>query len=131
MVTRTGGRAGTRPRPARVALATGVVTCVLIVVGVLLPVLGLIGAIDATTLGTLTVPVGAIALSILISSVVGLGFLALACVSRNGALAWACAIAAVIATLIGSLWPLLATAFASVDQVQDVIPFLQDLIARG
>ena len=38
--------------------------------------------------------------------------------------------AAVIATLIGSIWPLVATGFASVDQAKDVIPFIQDLIAR-
>ncbi|TDX81440.1 hypothetical protein EDF35_1107 [Rathayibacter sp. PhB151] len=119
-----------KPRAAWAALATGVVVSFLIVVGVLLPVLGLIGAADATTAGVLDVPVGAIILSIVISYLIALAFLALAFVSRNAALAWVAAVAAVIATLVGSVWPLLATAFASVDQAGDVIPFIQDLIAR-
>ncbi|PPG49456.1 hypothetical protein C5C24_12700 [Rathayibacter sp. AY2B3] len=123
---------GTRrkPRAAWIALATGVVLSFVVVVAVLLPVLGLIGAADGTTAGALDVPVGAIVLSIVISYAVGLACLALAFVSRNAALAWIAAVAAVIATLIGSIWPLIATGFASVDQAKDVIPFIQDLIAR-
>lgn len=119
-----------RPRAVWAALITGVVLCVAIVAGILLPVLGLIGAADATTIGALRVPVGAITASIVISYLIGLGFLALTFVSRIGALAWITAVAAVIATLVGSIWPLVATAFASVGQVQDVIPFIQDLIGQ-
>lgn len=121
-----------RPRPRAVwaALATAVVICALIVIGVLLPVLGLIGTADATTIGALRVPVGAITASIVVSYLVGLGFLVLTFLSRWGALAWITAVAAVIATLIGSVWPLIATAFASVDQAQQVVPFIERLIER-
>jgi hypothetical protein len=128
--TRSFGGTRRKPRAAWIALATGAVLSLVVVVAVLLPVLGLIGAADGTTAGTLDVPVGAIVLSIVISYAVGLAFLALAFVSRNSALAWVAAVAAVIATLIGSVWPLIATGFASVDQAKDVIPFIQDLIAR-
>lgn len=130
MRTRSFGGSRRKPRAAWIALATGVVVSALVVLGVLLPVLGLIGAADATTVGVLDVPVGAITLSIVISYLVGLAFLALALVSRNAALAWIAAVAAVVATLVGSLWPLVATAFASVDQAQDVVPFIQELIGR-
>lgn len=119
-----------KPRAAWIALITGVVLCALIVVGVLLPVLGLIGAAHATTFGTLHVPVGGIAVALVISYLVGLGFLVLTFLARFGALAWITAVAAVIATLAGSVWPLFATAFSSVTQIQDVIPFVQDLIGR-
>lgn len=119
-----------KPRAAWIALVTGVVLCALTVVGVLLPVLGLIGAAHATTFGTLRVPVGGIAVAIVVSYLVALGLLLLTFWSRFGALAWITAVAAVIATLAGSVWPLFATAFASVTEVQDVIPFVQDLIGR-
>lgn len=115
---------GARPRPRAVwaAAITGVVLLVLIVVGVLIPILGLIGAADGATVGALRVPVGGI--------VVALLFL-LGCVrSRNGALSWVLAVAAVISALLVSLWPLLAVAFAGVDQASDVVPFIQDLIRR-
>ncbi|SMH48664.1 hypothetical protein SAMN06295885_3091 [Rathayibacter oskolensis] len=130
MRTRSSGGSRRKPRAAWAAFATGVVVSALIVVGVLLPVLGLIGAADATTVGALDVPVAAITVSIVISYLIGLAALALAFVSRNAALAWVAAVAAVVATLIGSIWPLVATAFASVDQAQDIVPFLQDLIGR-
>ncbi|PPF39277.1 hypothetical protein C5B93_04335 [Rathayibacter sp. AY1A2] len=129
MRTRSYG-ARRKPRAAWIALGTGVVLSFVVVVAVLLPVLGLIGAADGTTAGALDVPVGAIVLSIVLSYAVGLACLAVAFLSRNAALAWVAAVAAVIATLIGSTWPLVATGFASVDQAKDVIPFIQDLIAR-
>lgn len=119
-----------RPRAAWAALITAVILCGLTVVGVLLPVLALIGSVGATTFGALHIPVGTITLSIVLSYLVGLGFLVLTFVVRFGALAWITGVAAVIATLVGSLWPLVATAFSSVSQIQDVIPFIQELIGR-
>lgn len=121
-----------RPRPRAVwaALVTSVVICLLIVVGVLLPVLTLIGAADGGTAGALDVPVGSIAAAIAIGYVLALLLLLLIVKVRNGALAWVLGVAAVISTLVVSLWPLVAVAVAGVDQVQDVIPFIQDLVAR-
>ncbi|GLK16703.1 hypothetical protein [Herbiconiux flava] len=119
-----------RPRAVWAAVITGIVVSLLIVGGVMLPVLGLIAGADATTVGVLDVPVGAIAVSILICSVVALGCLGLTFVSRNGALSWVAAVAAVVATLIGSVWPLVATGMSSVGQVQDLVPFIQELIGR-
>ncbi|WP_119870357.1 hypothetical protein [Frondihabitans sp. 762G35] len=119
-----------RPRSVWAALITGTVLCVAIVAGILLPVLGLIGAADATTIGALDVPVGAVTASIVISYLVALVFLALTYASRIGAVSWITAVAAVIATLVGSVWPLVATALASVTQVQDTIPFIQKLIGQ-
>ncbi|QHC68232.1 hypothetical protein GSU68_17745 [Rathayibacter sp. VKM Ac-2759] len=130
MRTRSFGGSRRKPRAAWIAFATGVIVSAIVVFAVLLPVLGLIGAADATTVGVLDVPVGAITLSIVISFLIGLAALALAFVSRNAALAWVAAVAAVVATLIGSIWPLVTTAFASVDQAQDVVPFIQDLIGQ-
>jgi uncharacterized membrane protein len=121
-----------RPRSRAVwaALVTSVVLCVLIVVGVLLPVLTLIGAADGGTAGALDVPVGSIAAAIAIGCVLALALLLLVVRVRTGALAWVLGVAAVISTLVVSLWPLVAVAIAGVDQVQDLIPFIQDLIAR-
>jgi hypothetical protein len=121
-----------RPRPRAVwaALVTSAVLCVLIVVGVLLPVLTLIGAADGGTAGALDVPVGSIVAAIAIGYVLALVLLLLIVKVRNGALAWVLGVAAVISTLVVSLWPLVAVAIAGVDQVQDLIPFIQDLITR-
>ena len=121
-----------RPRPRAVwaALVTSVVLCVLIVVGVLLPVLTLIGAADGGTAGALDVPVGSIVAAIAIGYVLALVVLLLIVKVRNGPLAWVLGVAAVISTLVVSLWPLVAVAIAGVDQVQDLIPFIQDLITR-
>lgn len=131
MRARSAGRVRRRrPRAAWAALITAVILCGGIVAGVLLPVLALIGGVGATTFGALHIPVGTITLSIVLSYLVGLGFLVLTFVVRFGALAWITGVAAVIATLVGSLWPLVATAFASVSQIQDVIPFIQELIGR-
>ena len=121
-----------RPRPRAVwaALVTSVVLCVLIVVGVLLPVLTLIGAADGGTAGALDVPVGSMVAAIAIGYVLALVLLLLIVKVRNGALAWVLGVAAVISTLVVSLWPLVAVAIAGVDQVQDVVPFIQDLIRQ-
>ncbi|WP_082460475.1 hypothetical protein [Frigoribacterium sp. Leaf8] len=121
-----------RPRPRAVwaALVTSAVLCVLIVVGVLLPVLTLIGAADGGTAGALDVPVGSIVAAIAIGYVLALVVLLLIVKVRNGALAWVLGVAAVISTLVVSLWPLVAVAIAGVDQVQDLIPFIQDLFTR-
>ncbi|MBM7387364.1 putative Tic20 family protein [Clavibacter michiganensis] len=119
-----------RPRAVWAATLTGAIVSAVVVVGVLLPVLGLIGAADATTAGQLDVPVGLIALGIVISLVVGLAMIAVAAMTRSGVVAWIAAVSAVVATLVGSAWPLVATTIASVDQVQDAIPFVQDLIGR-
>ena len=121
-----------RPRPAAVwaALVTGAVLCVSSVVFVLLPVLGLIGAADGSTVGALDVPVGSIAVALVIGLGLALVLLALIVATRNGAVAWVLAVAAVISTVVVSLWPLVATAFAAVGQAGDVIPFIQGLIEQ-
>lgn len=123
---------GSRPRPRAVwaAAVTGLVLVVLIVVGILLPVLGLIGAADGATAGALDVPVGSIAVALLIGYVLAL-LLLLVCVrTRNGALAWVLSVAAVVSATLVSLWPLLAVALAGADQTTEIVPFIQDLIAR-
>ena len=119
-----------RPRAVWAALVTSAVLCFLIVVGVFVPVLGLIGAADGGTAGALDVPVGSIAAAAVIGYLLAVVLLALILVVRNGALAWVLGVAAVISTLLVSLWPLLATALAGVDQARDVGPFIQGLLQR-
>jgi hypothetical protein len=121
-----------RPRPRAVwaALITSTILCLVIVVGVLIPVLTLIGAADGGTAGALDVPVGGIVAAIAIGYVLALVLLALIVAVRNGPLAWILGVAAVVSTLLVSLWPLVAVAIAGVDQVQDVVPFIQDLVRQ-
>jgi hypothetical protein len=99
-------------------------------VGVLIPVLTLIGAADGGTAGALDVPVGRIVAAIAIGYVLALVLLGLVVTVRNGPLAWILGVAAVVSTLLVSLWPLVAVAIAGVDQVQDVVPFIQDLVRQ-
>jgi hypothetical protein len=121
-----------RPRPRAVwaALITSTIVCLLIVVGVLIPVLTLIGAADGGTAGALDVPVGGIVAAIAIGYILALVLLALIVAVRNGPLAWILGVGAVVSTLLVSLWPLVAVAIAGVDQVQDVVPFIQDLVRQ-
>jgi len=120
-----------RPRAVWWALATGLVVCLLVVGGVFVPVLALIGAADGGTAGALDVPVGSIAGAAAVGFLLALALLGLVFLSRHGALAWVLAVAAVVSTLLVSLWPLFATALAGVDQARDVWPFVQDLVARA
>ena len=127
---RSAGARRPRPRAVWAALITSTIVCLVIVVGVLIPVLTLIGAADGGTAGALDVPVGGIVAAIAIGYILALVLLALIIKVRNGALAWILGVAAVVSTLLVSLWPLVAVAIAGVDQVQDVVPFIQDLIRQ-
>ncbi|AWG02586.1 hypothetical protein BEH62_13385 [Clavibacter michiganensis subsp. insidiosus] len=119
-----------RPRAVWAATLTGAIVSAVVVVVVLLPVLGFIGAADAATAGQLDVPVTLIALGVGVSLVVAVVMLVISTRTRDGRVAWIAAVSAVVATLVGSAWPLVATTIASVDQVQDAIPFVQDLVGR-
>lgn len=127
----TSGSGIRRPRSVWAALITALVLCALLLLGVLLPVLGLIGTADATVAGALDVPVGGIALTIVIGYGLSLVFLVLTFLSRRGLPAWIFAVLAVLTNLFGSVWPLVVTAMASVDQAQDIGPFIADLIRRA
>ncbi|GAA2754447.1 hypothetical protein [Amnibacterium kyonggiense] len=119
-----------RPRAVWAAFITSTVLVVIAVVGVLLPILGFIGAAVAATAGVLRVPVGGIVGAIAIGYVLALVLLVF-CVRRtNGAAAWVLGVAAVISALAVSVWPIVAVALSGVAQVQDVEPFIQELIAR-
>ncbi|MFB2582797.1 hypothetical protein ACEXQD_16240 [Herbiconiux sp. P15] len=120
----------TRPRTVWAAFLTSLVVCLLVVVGVLLPVLGLIAAADGSTAGALDVPVGQIVLAILIGYVLALVLLVLAVRVRRGAVAWVLGVAAVISTLLVSIWPIVVTAIAGADQARDVIPIIQQIIGQ-
>jgi hypothetical protein len=119
-----------RPRAVWAAFITSLVVAVLVVAGVLLPVLGLIGTAAGVTAGALRVPVGPIVLAAAVGYLLAIALLALCVSVRNGALAWVLGVAAVVSTLLVSLWPLVAVALSAVDQVQDVVPFIQGLITR-
>ncbi len=127
----TSGSGLRRPRSVWAALITAVVVCALLLLGVLLPVLGLIGTADATVAGALDIPVGGIALTIVIGYGLSIVFLALTFLSRRALSAWLFAVLAILANLFGSVWPLVVTAMASVSQAQDVVPFIADLIRRA
>ena len=123
-------RGTTRRRriPTRlVAAAIGVVLVLANGLLVLGPVLGLVGA--AASVGpVLQMPYGAIVASIAIGFLVAAGCVALAVVARRAWLSWTSVVAAWIASLLGSTWPIVATANAAVDRAGDVIPFIIELI---
>ncbi|MFP7832884.1 hypothetical protein [Marisediminicola sp. LYQ134] len=121
-----------RPRPRAVwaAIVTSTIVCGLIVLGVLLPILGLIGAADAGTAGAFDVPVGQIAGAIAIGYLLALVLLLLTLRTRNGAIAWVLGVAAVISTLVVSLWPLAAAAMSGTEQVSGLIPSIQNLLEQ-
>lgn len=119
-----------RPAAAWAPLTASALLVVAVLLGVLLPVLTLIGAADGLTAGVLDVPAGSIAIAVVIGFGLAAVLLLLCFRARSGPTAWVLGVAAVVSALLVSLWPLVAVALAGVDQVQDVVPFLQRLIGR-
>ncbi|MFB2557431.1 hypothetical protein [Herbiconiux liangxiaofengii] len=127
--TRSWG-SGRRPRAVWAAFVTAAVLVALVVAGVLLPVLGLIGAAAGGTGGTLRIPVGQIAVALAIGYGLALLLLVLCIRRRNGVLAWILGVAAIVAVLVVSVWPLVAVAISGASQAQDVIPQIQQIITQ-
>ncbi|SEQ32118.1 hypothetical protein [Microlunatus flavus] len=119
-----------RPTGVRVALVVAVVGVLLVLGAVLAPVLGVIGSADGASAGALDVPVGRI---------VGVGLLGLVLVLGLGAglvrtlrtpVAWALTVLVVVITLVASVYPLLSTASAALEQGRDFVPWVTGLVAQ-
>ena len=112
-----------------VAAAVGAVLVIGNALLVLGPVLGLVGA--AASVGpVLQIPYGLITLSIVVGFLVAILCVVLAGISRRAVPSWVLVVSAWIASLIGSVWPIVVTANAAVDRAGDVVPFIVDLIGR-
>jgi len=112
-----------------VAAAVGAVLVIGNALLVLGPVLGLVGA--AASFGpVLQIPYGLITLSIVVGFLVAILCVVLAGISRRAVPSWVLVVSAWIASLIGSVWPIVVTANAAVDRASDVVPFIVDLIGR-
>jgi len=112
-----------------VAAAVGAVLVIGNALLVLGPVLGLVGA--AASVGpVLQIPYGLITLSIVVGFLVAILCVVLAGISRRAVPSWVLVVSAWIASLIGSVWPIVVTANAAVDRASDVVPFIVDLIGR-
>ncbi len=117
-------------RGSLIAAAVSLIIVVAIVGAVLLPVLGLIAAADASSAGLLDVPMLAIAAGCLVALVLVVVALLLAVSRRSTTAAWVWGVVAMAAALAGSLHPLVAVGAASVEQASQIGPFIADLVAR-
>lgn len=124
----TSASRASRPRAVWIALIAAPTAIVMIALGVLVPVLALIGSADASTVGALDVPVGGIAVALLIGY--GLAVLLTLVIARvrSAGLAWTLAISAATSALLVSVWPLIATAIAGAGQAAEFGPLLGELI---
>ncbi|MFC7431580.1 MULTISPECIES: hypothetical protein [unclassified Agrococcus] len=116
--------------PRLIAAAVGAILVVgngLLVLG---PVMGLVGAAGSVVPGALQIPVGQIAIAIVVGFLVAAGCVVVAGVARYPWLSWTFVVAAWVSSLIGSIWPIVVTANAAVDRVGDIIPFITELISR-
>ena len=117
-----------RARAVWFALATGTAAVVAIALAVLAPVIALItGAAGAA--GFVRVPFGTITIVVAAGFLLAAGLLALILRSRRGPAAWILAVAAVIAALVVSVYPVVAVAIAASGQASEIVPFISDLIA--
>ncbi|GAA3695264.1 hypothetical protein GCM10022204_08810 [Microlunatus aurantiacus] len=112
-----------------VAAAVGAVGVVLAVV-LLISVAALIGSGDGLTAGTLVVPVGRIVVVVALGYLVALALLVRALRSGSSVQAWLSVGVAVVVAFGVSVYPLVATASAAVDQARDIVPWILDLIRR-
>jgi len=119
-----------RPRGVVVAAIVSLVVVVLIALTVYAPVLGLIATADATVVGLLDVPVLAIVVGSLIALIVVVLALLLAASRRRPAAVWVWGGIAMLAALLGALFPLVAAVAASVDQLGQVGPLIGELVGR-
>ncbi|SMG19483.1 hypothetical protein [Agreia pratensis] len=118
-----------RPRSVWFALGAGVIVTVIVATVVLVPVIGLVASAAASA-PLVDFPVGAMIVTVVGGYALAAGFLALILRIRRGALAWICSVAAVIAALIVSLYPLAAGAIAAADQAGEAIPTIVEWVGR-
>lgn len=118
-----------RPRSVWFALGTGVIVTAIVATVVLVPVIGLVTSAAAAA------PLVDFHIGGMIATVVGgyalaAGFLALILRIRRGAAAWICSVAAVVAAVIVSIYPLAASAIAVANQAGETIPTVVEWVGR-
>jgi hypothetical protein len=118
-----------RPRSVWFALGTGVIVTVVVATVVLVPVIGLVASAAAAA-PFVDFPFGAMIVAVVGGYALAAGFLALILRVRRGALAWICAVAAVIAASIVSIYPLAASAIAAANQAGETIPTVVEWVGR-
>lgn len=128
---RRGGRRTSSGRPVgtRVALAVAVLGFLLVAGAVALPVYGVIGGADAASGGVLDVPVGRIvAVTLLCLVVVAVAVVGLLRTANPG-VAWALAVAVLVVSLVGAVYPLLTTGASAVRQGEAFVPWVTRLVS--
>jgi hypothetical protein len=118
-----------RPRSVWFALGTGVIVTLVVSTVVLVPVIGLVTSAAAAA-PFVHFPVGGMIATVVGGYALAAGFLALILRIRRGALAWICSVAAVIAALIVSIYPLGASAVAAADQADEAIPTVVEWVGQ-
>jgi len=88
----------------------------------------LISSGDGLTAGALEVPVGRIVGVVALGYAVALIALVLAVRSGSAVRSWICATVAVVVAFGVSVYPLVATASAAVDQARDIVSWIIELI---
>ena len=78
----------------------------------------------------LQIPAGGITIAVIVGFLVAIACVVLAGIARYPWLSWTFVVSAWVASLIASVWPLIATANAAVDRAGDVIPWIVDLIQQ-
>lgn len=110
-----------------VAVAVGALLVVLNAVLVLGPVLGVVGA-AAGTGPVVDVPVISSTIGVLLGFAAALVLLLAGWRSRRTAVAWVLAVLAWVVSLLGCVWPLVATGFAAADRARDVWPTVLEIV---
>ncbi|PPF61926.1 hypothetical protein C5E11_13730 [Clavibacter michiganensis] len=118
-----------RPRSVWFALGTGVIVTVIVAAVVLVPVIGLVTSAAAAA-PLVDFPVGGMIATVVGGYALAAGFLALILRIRRGALAWICSVAAVVAAVIVSIYPLAASAIAVANQAGETIPTVVEWVGR-
>lgn len=127
---RSYGRRPARPRSVWFALGTGCVVSLLLVVGVLVPLLALIGT-AAGAAWFVNLGIGTITVVTIAGCLLTAGLLALILRVRNGPVAWILAVAAVVAATIISVYPVFAVIGAGSEAVGQLLPTVSAWVEQG
>ncbi|GAB2460549.1 putative PurR-regulated permease PerM [Conyzicola lurida] len=119
-----------RQRAVWFALGTGITAVMFIAFTVLIPLLTVIGTASGAA-WFVRVPFDRITVAVFAGYLLSAGLLALILRTRRGPAAWILAVAAAVAALIVSLYPVVAAAVAGAEQADEIIPFISELIGSA
>ncbi len=120
-----------RPAGVWIALAVGALGVLAVLLGVLGPITGLVGAAAGAGIGVgVHVPVAGITVAVIIGCLVAIALVVAITRVRHRLPAWVLAILAILVALAAALYPLIAVGLAAANGAGDLVSTITGLVQR-